>query len=168
MFADLLAIIVTWRKTYKTSQLVAETGCGPSLSKVMLNSGIVYFCSLAALNILDVVLGVVGIQVQTAGNGTYVVIFVDPLSSLLICRFLLDLRSVSERLADGSSGSVSSLNFGGVGVRPQVPSNNPSFLDSLAGSVQFPSAPEEDEATPAPMEHLNVIPAAAPSGSPVA
>ncbi|KAI0780941.1 hypothetical protein BD413DRAFT_501201, partial [Trametes elegans] len=39
ILADLLAVIVTWRKTYETSQRVEEAYSRPSLSKVMLNRG---------------------------------------------------------------------------------------------------------------------------------
>ncbi|KAI0780855.1 hypothetical protein BD413DRAFT_13936 [Trametes elegans] len=145
---DCLALIVTWRKTYETSRTLHEAlhSQALSLSSVMLNGGIIYFCCLAVLNILDVILCVLGVQGQDAVIGSYVIAFLDPLSALLVCRFLLDLRGVSEGLARGSSGTgFSSLEFGGIGSRmPSIV--NPSLLDSLPISVHVSPDLDEDEA----------------------
>ncbi|KAI0780882.1 hypothetical protein BD413DRAFT_675446 [Trametes elegans] len=164
ILADLLAVIVTWRETYETSQRVEEAYSRPSLSKVMLSRGIDYFCSLAILNILDVILTVLGIQSDAASNLNYVTIFLDPISAILVCRFLLDLRGVSKKLAGGSSGTVSSLDFGGVGS--QIPPSNPSFLrGSLVGSAH--SSPDVDEDEAAPTEHHEMAAAQGTSNSPI-
>ncbi|KAI0780911.1 hypothetical protein BD413DRAFT_15068 [Trametes elegans] len=86
------------------------------------------------------------------------------ISAILVCRFLLDLRGVSEKLAGGSSGTVSSLDFGGVGS--QIPPSNPSFLrGSLAGSAH--SSPDVGEDEAAPTEHHEMAAAQGTSNSPI-
>ncbi|KAI0365857.1 hypothetical protein BV20DRAFT_1056130 [Pilatotrama ljubarskyi] len=125
ILADLLVIGVTWRTTFQSVQMLQDTLRRPSLHQVLLQNGSIYFCTLASLYILDVALEVH--QISSIGQGgSYVTAFLDPLSSILNSRFLLDLREIDEKLvAGGSSVSQGSLHFAGADLQPSV--QLPSF-----------------------------------------
>ncbi|KAI0780938.1 hypothetical protein BD413DRAFT_620066 [Trametes elegans] len=157
ILAELLAVIVTWRETREKGRQVHGALSQLSFKKVLLNRGIVYFCSLAVLNIVGMTLSVLNILV-VAREGNYVTVFIDPLSALLVCRFLLDLRGVSEQLAGESElGNISSLDFGGVGSH--IPTGGPAILGS---------SPELDEDEPLPTRHSDQASTGRPSESPTA
>ncbi|KAI0760977.1 hypothetical protein BD413DRAFT_251999 [Trametes elegans] len=137
----------------------------PSLNKVMLTNGLVYFCSLATLNILVMVLAVLGVHPAIGSGTNYVIGYLNPLSTILVCRFLLDLRSVSEKLAAGGScGNVSSLDFGGIGS--PLPSEGPSFLGTPSDLVD--TFPDMDEADATPTERPEADQAGEQSDTPMA
>ncbi|KAI0780841.1 hypothetical protein BD413DRAFT_13309 [Trametes elegans] len=122
--------------------MATDTLSRPSLSQVMLQNGIVYFCTLVSLNIISIVLSTQAIYVADS-DGSYAVSFVDPISAVLSCHFLLNLRQTSEILADASAATVSSLNFGERNDPPQIPPLSP-FLNSLGGPI-FPQIDMQGE-----------------------
>ncbi|KAI0364041.1 hypothetical protein BV20DRAFT_974917 [Pilatotrama ljubarskyi] len=154
IIADVLVAVMTWRVTYQSIRLMRDTGLGgrPSLHQTLLQSGArIAQLVLAALNTTQIIL--TGLQiVNPAGHGGYVTFFIDPLSSILNSRFVLNLRETNEKLsAGGSSVSQGTLHFAD---RPDS-TQRPSFVDSLAGPVHMPETSEKAESTTA----------AGPSGS---
>ncbi|RDX55163.1 hypothetical protein OH76DRAFT_872066 [Lentinus brumalis] len=100
--ADLLVIIITWQKTSYTVQNL-QGSVGPSLAKTLLRSGIIYFIPLAFLNILHTILTETGAE-QFLRNSSVVSLFIDPATSVLACRFLINLRRVEFGHNDTSTG----------------------------------------------------------------
>ncbi|KAI0706791.1 hypothetical protein C8T65DRAFT_222628 [Cerioporus squamosus] len=99
--ADLLVIIITWQKTsYAVRNL--QGSVGPSLARTLLQSGILYFIPLAILNILHTVLTETGAE-QFLRNSSVVSLFIDPATSVLACRFLINLRRVEVSHSDTST-----------------------------------------------------------------
>ncbi|KAH9859127.1 hypothetical protein C2E23DRAFT_35498 [Lenzites betulinus] len=108
----------------------------------MWTNGNVYFFTLLAINVLDLVLVALSITIPN-NEESYVTGFLDPITAILNCKFLLDLYETNARLERGGA-SLSwslpdlSLHFTGVGPSENVgaPSGGSSFLGSFAGPVR--------------------------------
>jgi len=93
--ADLLVFIITWMKTagiWKASRNMKQFR--PKLTMLLLRDGTIYFGALTVMNLLTVALDVVARihpELVKAANCVYIT---QTLSSLLIARFILDLRMV--------------------------------------------------------------------------
>ncbi|EIW57006.1 uncharacterized protein TRAVEDRAFT_49817 [Trametes versicolor FP-101664 SS1] len=98
-------------------------------------NGNVYFCTMVSLNLANVILQVVvSSQIATDfGDTTYVIQFIDPISSILTSRFLLALYETNAHLQKGgtSASSFSTLDFAGA----DQPAELPEFLMSLGGPI---------------------------------
>ncbi|KAI0365831.1 hypothetical protein BV20DRAFT_706254 [Pilatotrama ljubarskyi] len=118
----------TWTGSYNVQMSVAynhvnllRTTDGlerPSLYRVCLQNGSVYFCVLLSLTIVDITFRLLQITLADLfGQGNYVAELIDPLSAILTSRFLLDLRAANEKLtAGGSSVTAGSLHFAGADI----------------------------------------------------
>ncbi|RPD72779.1 hypothetical protein L226DRAFT_146660 [Lentinus tigrinus ALCF2SS1-7] len=127
--ADLIAIAVTWRATYRSSRLASETIDAPTFHQILLHNGSVYFVVLATLNILHILMTALSFKVTT-GSESYVINFIDPIASILVCRFLISLQE-AERYSHSESEATHSFvapNFS-VGPASQVS----SFAAPLGG-----------------------------------
>ncbi|KAI0743532.1 hypothetical protein C8Q80DRAFT_1272218 [Daedaleopsis nitida] len=136
--SDLLVIIITWTKTSYVAKHVQGLTNKPSLSKTLLQSGIVYFVPLAFLNILHTILTEVGAQ-QFLRHSSLVSVFIDPVTSVLACRFLLNLRRV-EVGHHASSSSTASAFSTTVRFEPQQSQSHtqtlPPFISSLGELIE--------------------------------
>ncbi|KAI0640958.1 hypothetical protein C8Q79DRAFT_425241 [Trametes meyenii] len=133
--SDLVVIAVTWATMYRSSRLVRGVVRGPTFHQVMLQNGSIYFVVLVSLNALHITLTALSIKLPLASE-SYVTTFIDPVTSILISRFLLNLRETSEQ---PEVQGASSFNADG-GYSPELP----SFLGSLGPTH---SAPEPTERT---------------------
>ncbi|KAI0363944.1 hypothetical protein BV20DRAFT_1006572 [Pilatotrama ljubarskyi] len=135
--ADSLVIAVTLHQTYRSIRLAQDAPKRPSLHRVLLQSGCIYLGALVSLNLLQIVLSVVGGVININTNASYVTAFIDPISSVLNSRFLLNLRETNEKLtAGGSSISQGSLWFA-VPNLALSSTELPPFASSLAGPVHL-------------------------------
>ncbi|KAI0364167.1 hypothetical protein BV20DRAFT_974750 [Pilatotrama ljubarskyi] len=121
ILADCIIIGITWRESYKNLGLIRTTSDDsgqPSLHRVFLQNGMLYFCVLLSLNKLDVIIELLQLTLPDAlGQGDYVTQYIDPINSILTSRFILDLRAVDEKLStQGSSAGTSSLQFAGADI----------------------------------------------------
>ncbi|KAH9895718.1 hypothetical protein C8Q73DRAFT_789525 [Cubamyces lactineus] len=91
--ADFLVVMVTWWKTRKSMKLYREANIKASYASLMLRDGTVYFLVLLILNVLHMVLTILA-YTEAFISVSYVSIFTDPIMSILVSRFLLDLRQV--------------------------------------------------------------------------
>ncbi|EIW56805.1 uncharacterized protein TRAVEDRAFT_49627 [Trametes versicolor FP-101664 SS1] len=104
-----------------------------------------YSRTLVSINIVDMVLDILSITVTPGAASSYVVAFVDPISSALNSRFLLALHETNARMGGTDASMVSSLNFNAVsGGDPRVSSPElPGSLGVLGGPIH--SFHEDDD-----------------------
>ncbi|KAL1937162.1 hypothetical protein VTO73DRAFT_14504 [Trametes versicolor] len=142
---DSLAAAVTWRQTRAAIQLRTGTEKRPSLEEVMWENGIVYFCTLFTMNVVNMVLVLLAIAIEPGLPSSYVLLFVDPMSSILNSRFLLALHETNARLEGTADESISSLSLdtGSGDDRRAGSPELPEFLGVLGGSIH--SFHDEDE-----------------------
>ncbi|KAJ8473960.1 hypothetical protein ONZ51_g7536 [Trametes cubensis] len=124
ILSDLIVVIVTWFVSYKVVRLAKNTIKGPTLHQVMLGNGTLYFLCLMVLNILQIMFYVLSIFAFLTES--YISEALDPLSSILICHFILNLRQV-----DNQSSHTSTPSF----VMPDL-GHIDSLRSSFAGPVQ--------------------------------
>ncbi|KAI0351136.1 hypothetical protein OH77DRAFT_1524361 [Trametes cingulata] len=105
--------------TLKTLQATQDSE-QPSLHRVLLQNGSVYFCVLLSLNIISITLDMLQLTFpNSVGEGSYVAQYIDPIITVLTSRFLLDLRAADEKLSSGGAGSsvsAGSLEFAGADI----------------------------------------------------
>ncbi|TFK94268.1 hypothetical protein K466DRAFT_476918, partial [Polyporus arcularius HHB13444] len=114
--SDLLLMGITWFATYKTSREIKALNQVTSMSSVMFRDGVVYFIVLAVLNILHLSFSLLSILNQNASpNASYITILTEPITAILISRFLIDLQEANiQSMHQISSGSVGTLDFNSV------------------------------------------------------
>ncbi|RDX56399.1 hypothetical protein OH76DRAFT_1369021 [Lentinus brumalis] len=97
IMSDLLVLSVTWRKTYGIVRLASKHSVNSSFSvtTILLRDGSAYFTIWTILNTLHIV----GAYVQAI---EYITIFTDAVTSILVSRFVLNLR-------DAASGTTPDL-----------------------------------------------------------
>ncbi|KAJ8464088.1 hypothetical protein ONZ51_g9821 [Trametes cubensis] len=106
--ADFLVVMVTWWKTRKSMKLYKEANIQTSYGSLMLRDGTVYFLVLLILNVLHMVLTLLA-YTEAFIAVSYVSIFTDPMMSILVSRFLLDLRQVDHTGANAISSELPSF-----------------------------------------------------------
>ncbi|KAL1938460.1 hypothetical protein VTO73DRAFT_11700 [Trametes versicolor] len=138
------AVIVTWRRT-RTARQSTQVLRRSSLEQILWDNGNVYFCALVSLNIANMTLITVTTLSQPSDVLNYLIVLVDPTSSILNSRFLLSLYETNiylERGGGSASSFSSTLDFGEAD-RARSP-ELPEFLSSLAGPIH--SIPDDDPA----------------------
>ncbi|TFK81114.1 hypothetical protein K466DRAFT_667318 [Polyporus arcularius HHB13444] len=93
--ADVLLIALTWRK-----RLPARGWSWtrvPSLTAVMFQYGMIYFVILFILNVLHLIFTMISIELAPTGPASFITIFTNPLTSILVSRFLLDLQGATRK-----------------------------------------------------------------------
>ncbi|KAI0754063.1 hypothetical protein C8Q80DRAFT_1265773 [Daedaleopsis nitida] len=95
--ADILLIYVTWFNMYRRIGVRHPITKNRFMS-VLLKDGSIYFIVLAVLNSLHLTLSLLSIEYSTASKASYVTQFSDPLTTILVSRFLLHLQAVNRRM----------------------------------------------------------------------
>ncbi|KAI0723887.1 hypothetical protein C8T65DRAFT_627788 [Cerioporus squamosus] len=90
ILSDMLVLSVTWRKTYGIVRLASKHSVNSSFSvtTVLLRDGSAYFAIWTILNTIHIV----GTYVQAV---EYITIFTDAVTSILVSRFILNLRDAA-------------------------------------------------------------------------
>ncbi|RPD59900.1 hypothetical protein L227DRAFT_625650 [Lentinus tigrinus ALCF2SS1-6] len=108
--SDFIVLGVTWYGTYRTIQLV-QVAAGEqtkhTYSGVLSRDGTVYFVILATLNLLHLLFTLLSIAFDSLQSASVFTAFTDPLTSILVSRFLLDLQKVGRYRADPQMSSLS-------------------------------------------------------------
>ncbi|KZT07758.1 uncharacterized protein LAESUDRAFT_724753 [Laetiporus sulphureus 93-53] len=99
--ADVIVIALTWYNTYKM-RAIARQIIQNSLSTLIFRDGTIYFVLLLFLNIMQMAVRSVGGAITN-----YAASFVAPVSSILISRFMINLRS--EVYGSNSDSIVASI-----------------------------------------------------------
>ncbi|EJF57155.1 hypothetical protein DICSQDRAFT_174213 [Dichomitus squalens LYAD-421 SS1] len=107
--ADSIVLGTTWWYTYQSYRAQRGIHIRSSLTSAMLYNGSIYFLVLASLNALDLALVTLGLAQNSFlfRNVSYVGLFADVLTAILISRFILNLRQVNYDAAHPSDASVS-------------------------------------------------------------
>ncbi|RDX48216.1 hypothetical protein OH76DRAFT_1312760, partial [Lentinus brumalis] len=111
--ADVFVIAVTWWNTYGIRKLSRHARLGTSFGTLLLRDGTIYFIVLLAMNVVHMTLNTVKPN-NLVQQASYVTILENPITSVLISRFILNLREV-DQLGPGDASSENPL---------------PSFVDS--------------------------------------
>ncbi|KAI0645162.1 hypothetical protein C8Q79DRAFT_755391 [Trametes meyenii] len=85
---DLLVLIITWHSTYAIRRAAHDGQLRMSLTNAILKDGTLYFACLLILNVANII-------VNAVPNSSAVSAFQDPITSILVSRFLLNLRDTS-------------------------------------------------------------------------
>ncbi|KAL1940432.1 hypothetical protein VTO73DRAFT_9004 [Trametes versicolor] len=148
ILVESLAIAVTWRQTRAAIQLRTGTPKRPSLEQVIWENGAVYFLTLVSMNAVNITFVVLSIAIPPVGiSESYVLAFVDPVSSLLNSRFLLALHETNARLEGAADASLSSFSLDtGSGDDPSALASPdlPSFLGPIGGAIRFSYDDDDD------------------------
>ncbi|KAI0722375.1 hypothetical protein C8T65DRAFT_704876 [Cerioporus squamosus] len=110
--SDLVLMGITWFATYKTSREIKALNQVASLSSVLFRDGPV----LAIMNVLHLSFSLLSILNQNASpNASYITILTEPITAILISRFLLDLQEANAKsMHQDSFGSIGTLDFNGM------------------------------------------------------
>ncbi|KAI0722607.1 hypothetical protein C8Q76DRAFT_366594 [Earliella scabrosa] len=107
-------LAITWKTTFKDSrENMRVLGQRTSLSAILFRDGVIYFVTLAIMNILHLsfsLLSIVNWSFHAATSS--LATFSDPLTAILVSRFLIDLQEANNALMhQGSLASMDSLAF---------------------------------------------------------
>ncbi|KAJ3546144.1 hypothetical protein NM688_g5546 [Phlebia brevispora] len=108
--ADLIAIVITWLKTYRHVRQAATVGVDVSFGGVLLRYGILYFSVICVLNILQFLAA----AIPSSRVSNPLITFVEIIPSIVVSRFLINLRESGDSPTPSSaskSSRFSTLNF---------------------------------------------------------
>ncbi|KAI0692769.1 hypothetical protein BC835DRAFT_27212 [Cytidiella melzeri] len=90
ILADVIVIIATWSKTFQTYRDARRHGFAAPLVTLLLRDGTIYFIVLLIMNILVVLSN----NVPRMEDVDFASPFLENLTSIIICRFIINLRQV--------------------------------------------------------------------------
>ncbi|KAH9897340.1 uncharacterized protein BXZ73DRAFT_85824 [Epithele typhae] len=99
ILADGIVIFLTW-KNARSSEMKLKTGSPRTLNDIMLRNGAMYFVVFLIINTLRMATtlrGVGNIIIVTPGQDSLISAFNDPITTILVSRFLLDLQEAHQR-----------------------------------------------------------------------
>lgn len=148
--AELLAVGITWWYTYRSYRIRKEVNLGKPISSLLVYNGSMYFLSLATLYILDIILTRDSVPAKVRDAAAFMETFVDPITSILTCHFMLSLREFDSATRDSATASrhmaSTVLQFGA-----QPSDSLPSFIASFAHpvhSIEMAALSEKDADAP--------------------
>ncbi|KAI1782262.1 hypothetical protein LXA43DRAFT_1104450 [Ganoderma leucocontextum] len=153
--AELLVVGITWWYSYQSYRMRKGIKLGRTISSFLLYNGSLYFLFLATLYILEVIIINTASVPNTISNAANALSgFYDPITSILVCRFMLSLRQF-----DSSPASVTYSETGSR-VRKHTASRDvlqfaaqpsdclPASIASFAHPVHVDSALSDSETDP--------------------
>ncbi|KAI0628205.1 hypothetical protein C8Q77DRAFT_1068559 [Trametes polyzona] len=97
MAADMVVILVTWRSTLGTIRLSgAALKNRPTFARMLIRDGTIYFGTLLILNTLHLAFTLFSITNDPLSPVSYFTTFTEPITAVLVSRFLLDLQRVHQ------------------------------------------------------------------------
>ncbi|KAM5545178.1 hypothetical protein V8D89_001289 [Ganoderma adspersum] len=104
--AELLVVVITWWYTYQSYHVWKDgLKLGRSLSSLLIYNGELFF---ATWYVLDIILNATPVPPEALYvDNILVTTFYDPITSILICRFILSLRQFNSRTASPSYSRTS-------------------------------------------------------------
>ncbi|KAI0328696.1 hypothetical protein GY45DRAFT_1435990 [Cubamyces sp. BRFM 1775] len=150
IIADVFTIVITWRTQYPTYSLGKNLSASFILTTVLIRDGTIYFVVLTVFNALLLAFDYQQVFAYGAINLSYLVNFVEPITSILISDFLTNLREAADDLDPGSESlaSVSTLEFriiGSIGVSLPGPGGLVALSEVSEGDDREVEASEEDQ-----------------------
>ncbi|KAI0708204.1 hypothetical protein C8T65DRAFT_740216 [Cerioporus squamosus] len=112
---DVLVVFFTWFATYSSIRNNGLRMHLPTFSKLLLVNGTIYFVILTVLNTLHLVFTILSIAVSVSQT-SYIISFTEPVTAILVSRFLMNLQEVKRRTQYQHSLNSfhSSVDLGGV------------------------------------------------------
>ncbi|KAM5545121.1 hypothetical protein V8D89_001232 [Ganoderma adspersum] len=135
--AETIVIAVTWRN--RIYGLGRDSRGGETLGIILLRDGSLYFFILALLNVLHIILTALSVD-EVTNKASYVTLFTDPcawlrISTVLTCRFILNLRQVDKSRMSSTMPSGGDVEFAARGSRSTLPRFMVSFGEPLHTAV---------------------------------
>ncbi|CDO71052.1 hypothetical protein BN946_scf184844.g56 [Trametes cinnabarina] len=130
---DLLVLVLTWMKTYEIQKLASGLRSNATFSTLILRDGTLYFGTMLALNVADLIV--------LRSNVLFdpLPVFIDVFTCILISRFMLNLRQVSER----GTGNLSTA----LSTDAMSPGSTVHFASNLVGDLGSPLVHAEWKST---------------------
>ncbi|KAI0765606.1 hypothetical protein BD413DRAFT_637622 [Trametes elegans] len=126
--SDIMVLVVTLWSTVRNGRLRTNIGAKPSLANVLIFNG----GTLVTLNIIHLTLTLISI-VDSLDPISEVTILTDPITAILVCRFLLALQSADQEALDqGSSSTPSRADNEGETLRFAS-----RVVGSIGGTLEF-------------------------------
>ncbi|KAI0082851.1 hypothetical protein K474DRAFT_1767614 [Panus rudis PR-1116 ss-1] len=125
VLADIMILGVTLHKTWGLYRRTQELSIRTEIYSLLVTTGIIQFLMLLALNIVSMVFDVLSITTVTT-KVSQALVLAEVLSAIIICRFLLDLRTI---YPDNSS------TFTG---EPMTAQSSVRFANSVVGNIGAP------------------------------
>ncbi|PIL32837.1 hypothetical protein GSI_04954 [Ganoderma sinense ZZ0214-1] len=142
--AEMLVVSITWWYSYQSYRIRKGVELGKTISSLLVYNGDIYFLFLATLYILDISLSTASASEVVQKAALSLEAFVDPMTSILVSRFILSLRAFDSTVASAPDFDIGSqvrermastvLQFGA-----QSSENLPGFLASFAHPVHVDS-----------------------------
>ncbi|KAJ8463765.1 hypothetical protein ONZ51_g10034 [Trametes cubensis] len=137
MVADIIVLVVTWMSTLATLRLTDMALKGkPTFARMLLRDGTIYFSILLVLNTLHLTFTMLSITSDALSPVSYFTTFTEPITAVLVSRFLLNLQEVNQynhRSAPASLTQSITLDFAS-----RVVGSLGSSLESSDDSVRTP------------------------------
>ncbi|KAM5530943.1 hypothetical protein V8D89_015388 [Ganoderma adspersum] len=103
ILSDCLLIVITWYGVNRPRKLQLQKN---TFAAVLLRDGVVYFISLLLMNALHLILTMLSqSDIPSFQNSSFVAVFLEPLTTILVSRFLLHLQSVNHKALNHTSAS---------------------------------------------------------------
>jgi len=139
IFVDVVILLVTWWKTYATTRMAREANLEKSLSQLLLRDGTLYFLGLLILNI-----GTLTYYLVT-GIVSSLETIMDSIQSIIVARFLLNLRGMGSQQNDTAGALTGGSRFSSVHFAPRAVGNIGGELHDSFGIWSHPDALEGQE-----------------------
>ncbi|RDX51240.1 hypothetical protein OH76DRAFT_1401546 [Lentinus brumalis] len=141
IIADLLLIVLTWRKLPASSRRWTRV---PSLTSVMFNYAYVMVSSiLFILNTLHLIFTLISIELSPTGPASFITIFTNPLTCILVSRFLLDLQGATRKSLQ--LGQEAYLHTETADARTKSTIVFERVVGSIASTLEYRADDESDE-----------------------
>ncbi|RDX52973.1 hypothetical protein OH76DRAFT_1480025 [Lentinus brumalis] len=103
ILADLLVIALTWYTAYQAGVLrQAPPWLRPSFWWTFTRDGTVHFVAILIMNVLRLCFALRLITPVDVDPACYVILFTDPVTAVLICRFLINVQEVNKQTIRGN------------------------------------------------------------------
>ncbi|KAI0667148.1 hypothetical protein C8Q78DRAFT_982484 [Trametes maxima] len=140
---DATVLIVTWWKTYRLKKAADAARVRTSIVDLLLRDGTVYFATMLVLNVLHIVINFV-LQISFMGD------IADVLVSILVSRFIMNLREYDGRDTGQLSHTSSAARDGLGSWHPASPggADERTTLAFASGFIESMAAPLEHSTVP--------------------
>ncbi|RPD54511.1 hypothetical protein L227DRAFT_657568 [Lentinus tigrinus ALCF2SS1-6] len=96
VWADLLLVVVTWYTLGRGRRTTGIKADGMTLAHILLRDGTIYFTVLFVLNCLHLTFAMLSFEFVFQ-TGSYITLFTNPLTAVIVSRFLLNLQAANQR-----------------------------------------------------------------------
>ncbi|KAJ3528793.1 hypothetical protein NM688_g7946 [Phlebia brevispora] len=129
--ADVIAITITWIKTYRHVREASSAGANVDFGAALLQYGSLFFIVLFIVNLIDALI-LLAPSLQSADT---VAAFTDVLPNIVLSRFLINLRQINAQ-ESGSAARFSQFS---------PPNFRMPSISSIVGNLGEPLADNEDD-----------------------